>query len=444
MKTIILVRDVNQNDGLFINYLHIKRLLKQVLSLPDSCLKLLEVVELDWNTCFTSQQPVPLLILFGKRVDGDKLRDLQSAFYAKNSLFGQCSVMLVECTWDLTGVVERKQDMGGDKKEGMGMGRGFEIIEFVKEGEVLCAERVLTSTKLENHQFVPYAALNTMIMEKLHDESLQKAFFSATKYAHSPRWMSFEGVLNARDLGGYRVTFPLGFLFRSAALTKITQTGMNNLCKKVALIFDLRSVPEVEKNGVFPSTVSLSPHTIRHFVPIFPKDSYAPDIVAKRMKSYQHGSEGFVFVYRGILDFMGPTLHFIFKETAALIKSSHDGRGILIHCTAGKDRTGIICALFLLLGGVDEETVAMEYALTEAGLASFYQEMVFGNPRLTSERKVVARRMLGAPVDAMRRTLLVIREEYGGWRNLLEKSVEADDLCVIESHLKSSVIMPKL
>ena len=43
---------------------------------------------------------------------------------------------------------------------------------------------------------------------------------------------------------------------------------------------------------------------------------------------------------------------------------------LIIHCTAGKDRTGVICALVLSLCGVDDEVVAHEYSLTETGLPS--------------------------------------------------------------------------
>lgn len=48
----------------------------------------------------------------------------------------------------------------------------------------------------------------------------------------------------------------------------------------------------------------------------------------------------------------------------------------MVHCTAGKDRTGVICALVLSLCGVANEVVAQEYALTEIGLPSEWKETV--------------------------------------------------------------------
>lgn len=49
---------------------------------------------------------------------------------------------------------------------------------------------------------------------------------------------------------------------------------------------------------------------------------------------------------------------------------------ILIHCTAGKDRTGIICALILSLCGVEDEIVAHEYSLTDLGLKCRHAEII--------------------------------------------------------------------
>ena len=43
----------------------------------------------------------------------------------------------------------------------------------------------------------------------------------------------------------------------------------------------------------------------------------------------------------------------------------------MFHCTAGKDRTGVLGAVVLRLLGVDVETVAWEYAITEPGLGSW-------------------------------------------------------------------------
>jgi protein tyrosine/serine phosphatase len=49
---------------------------------------------------------------------------------------------------------------------------------------------------------------------------------------------------------------------------------------------------------------------------------------------------------------------------------------LIVHCTAGKDRTGVLCALILSLCGVDDDVVAHEYSLTEVGLTTEWKEAV--------------------------------------------------------------------
>lgn len=51
------------------------------------------------------------------------------------------------------------------------------------------------------------------------------------------------------------------------------------------------------------------------------------------------------------------------------------GEACLVHCTAGKDRTGVLVALVLKLVGVEDRVIAEEYALTELGLAQ-WREMI--------------------------------------------------------------------
>ena len=42
--------------------------------------------------------------------------------------------------------------------------------------------------------------------------------------------------------------------------------------------------------------------------------------------------------------------------------------GVVIHCVGGKDRTGLLAAFLLHLAGVDDETIAADYALSEERL----------------------------------------------------------------------------
>ena len=89
---------------------------------------------------------------------------------------------------------------------------------------------------------------------------------------------------------------------------------------------------------------------------------------------------------------------------------------ILTHCTAGKDRTGVLCALVLSLCGVPDDAVAHEYSLTDLGLGHRRDEFV-GNLTRSGPlqgNRAAAERMVSSRPEAMLGTLALIRQEYGG------------------------------
>lgn len=88
----------------------------------------------------------------------------------------------------------------------------------------------------------------------------------------------------------------------------------------------------------------------------------------------------------------------------------------MTHCTAGKDRTGVICALILSLCGVPDEAVAHEYSLTDMGLKERKEEFVAHLIRVEPLRgdRAAAERMVSSKRESMMHTLSMIREKYGG------------------------------
>jgi len=68
-----------------------------------------------------------------------------------------------------------------------------------------------------------------------------------------------------------------------------------------------------------------------------------------------------------------------------------DAGAALIHCSLGKDRTGVLCAIILSLAGVDDDIVAQEYALTTEGIrekvVSVIAEIRPGGPGITKEEE---------------------------------------------------------
>lgn len=132
--------------------------------------------------------------------------------------------------------------------------------------------------------------------------------------------------------------------------------------------------------------------------------------------------QGFVKAYSSILTSAADPNHpYAPFSTILNHLADPDPSPMLIHCTAGKDRTGVICALILSLCGVDDETVAREYELTELGLAARKEEFVAHllnvaetmNIESIRGNREAAERMVGARKDSMLATLAMIREKYG-------------------------------
>jgi protein tyrosine/serine phosphatase len=92
-------------------------------------------------------------------------------------------------------------------------------------------------------------------------------------------------------------------------------------------------------------------------------------------------NQGFTRAYFEILKNAPPSY-----RTILLHLANEPEKPLIVHCTAGKDRTGVICALVLSLCGVDDEVVAYEYALTEVGLPTNWKgaviEHLMDNPAL--------------------------------------------------------------
>lgn len=181
-------------------------------------------------------------------------------------------------------------------------------------------------------------------------------------------------------------------------------------------MFDLRSKSEVEK-GWAAITGDKQPEDVRKgweegmrqagversWVPVFEDQDYNPERLAQRymvctffvpivhfyspdfvlyllhQKYMDESVNGFVQAYHDIATHAGPAFRKIFLYLASLPPADQqDGKsvGALIHCTAGKDRTGMFFGLLLSCLGVPRQQIAEEYNLTELGLAHIHADVV--------------------------------------------------------------------
>lgn len=189
----------------------------------------------------------------------------------------------------------------------------------------------------------------------------------------SPPFVTIEGIHNFRSIGGYPTSNPTSttrqnFIFRSAEPSKVTPAGVDSLkAHKITTIFDLRSIVEIEKMKAITPIVEIE-GVERVYTPVYQYTDYSPEAIAIRYKDYtsNDGTEGFQRAYLDIMKAGAGAYRKIFLH----LRDKPD-EACLIHCTAGKDRTGVIIALLLQLVGVEDKVIAQEYALTEMGLASW-------------------------------------------------------------------------
>ena len=229
-------------------------------------------------------------------------------------------------------------------------------------------------------------------------------------------WPDIPGAVNLRDLSVSH--FPQGIVYRSADLSQITEEGAVTLSTYIDVVIDVRSTSEL-KNGV-----RNIPGVERVHAPIFSDTAYSPSEIAKRYAMYG-SQDGFILAYRGILDAMGPTLRVIFKRLRK--------QRILIHCSAGKDRTGVLCALLLSVAGIEPKVIADEYALTTVGLAQHRENIL-----KTTTNPEHARMMMSSEAIVMTRLLQVIDEEYGGVEALVRRHVTEEDYSAVKARLRST------
>jgi protein-tyrosine phosphatase len=164
-----------------------------------------------------------------------------------------------------------------------------------------------------------------------------------------------EGTYNLRDVGGYRAgrtTVRAGRLYRSDALHALTPRGRRAIAELgIRRVIDLRSDDEVVA-----SPSRLDAETVIVHAPIF---SGASQPVP---------SGGAQVTLAGVYDHMIEQRGAQLTAAVRLISDSGDD-AVLVHCTAGKDRTGLVIALALLAAGVDRDDVVADYAQTSANLA---------------------------------------------------------------------------
>jgi len=98
---------------------------------------------------------------------------------------------------------------------------------------------------------------------------------------------------------------------------------------------------------------------------------------------------------------------------------------VVVHCVAGKDRTGLVSALLLRLAGVDHATIGADYALTAENLRPRWQ--VWLREARDDEERAKLEKLQQTPAGAMTRVVQEIERRYGDVASYLRAAGLTDE-----------------
>ncbi len=172
------------------------------------------------------------------------------------------------------------------------------------------------------------------------------------------RRIELPGVLNLRDVGGYPVagggSVRWRTLFRSDALHRLDAAGVATLAGLgLRTVLDLRTQAEAD----------IAPSPVRGRVIHLPLIEDLQALPVPVVPESPGSGLDLNTIYRYIVDECGDNIASAITELA-----SDDALPALVHCSAGKDRTGVVIALILAVLGVPDEVIAADYALSASFL----------------------------------------------------------------------------
>src|SRR5271154_4893784 len=253
-------------------------------------------------------------------------------------------------------------------------------------------------------------------------------------------WIELEGAVNGRDLGGLppqdgRRT-ARGRLLRADNLQELSASDVAKLVRDIGVttVVDLRSSNELESEGPAPLDAVAGVRHVHH--PVLPEVGSTTDVIAEALlikanhDESRYPDDPVCGHYLGYLEDRPDQI------VAALRSIAHSEGAALVHCAAGKDRTGVVVALALTVAGVLPQAVVADYAVT----AERTEATV---PRLLRSR-TYARDIGSKPVRAHRprpETMAAFLEQmdsrHGGVdRWLTDHDFSDDDLRLLSAKLR--------
>ena len=176
------------------------------------------------------------------------------------------------------------------------------------------------------------------------------------------RFIPIPGTLNFRDFGGYKTSdggrVKQGMLFRCGALNEIPDHAYHQFADlDIGVICDLRRDEELE----WRPTPDHEPFNCQVRIPIDPGSSVR---LRESFENPEHTYEDRIIFMKEITREIARD--HVTEYTQLFAELMNVNNGFLLHCTAGKDRTGFGAAMILFALGVSEEDIFDDYLLTNS------------------------------------------------------------------------------
>ena len=218
------------------------------------------------------------------------------------------------------------------------------------------------------------------------------------------RQLAFDGCFNFRDAGGYaaldgRIVRPQ-MLYRADGPHSLTAADITTLRGLgLATVIDLRTAEEAEQRGRY---VTVLADVVEYHLPmvdVLPDPDELPSWIDPEVVARQ---------YRVMADQGASAI-----AEALTILADHTAYPAVFHCSAGKDRTGILAAIVLALLGVPDATIVADYAMSAASMQRLIDYYLSAYPDAGDRLTRLAPAMVAAHPDAMAGFLHGIRRDYG-------------------------------
>jgi protein-tyrosine phosphatase len=230
------------------------------------------------------------------------------------------------------------------------------------------------------------------------------------------RKVFLQGATNFRDMGGYTTSNGLkviwGKVYRSADLSKLTPQDLEEFEKrKIKTVVDFRGPIEIKQA---PDKLTSNVKVIN-----LPAGSHQvnPNGIYLQLKT-KVATDSMMRSFYGVTD----SLAFRYKPFFATLLTQPAESALLFHCTAGKDRTGIGAAFFLIALGVPKEQVMADYVASNYYRSDENKRMI---PRLKSVgfSEEMVQDLMGVKESYLETTFQSIIAKYGSLETYFQKEL---------------------